>query len=110
MEVAGGGNAMHLSSGAGGSSFISGHNGCNAIDFDLSTSISNIVHTGNAIFSYNSKQYKFENTTMIDGNGYAWTTQKGELQAMPNYDGGYYSSGVGNTGDGHARITFISRN
>ncbi len=87
-------------SGAGGSSFISGHNGCNAIS-DLST-IDNIVHTGQSIHYSN---YKFTNTIMIDGVGYNWTTSKGSYIGMPTHDG--KSTMEGNTGNGYAKITLL---
>lgn len=90
---------------AGGSSFISGHNGCNAINYTQSTSSSNIVHTGNAVFSYNGVNYTFTNTKMIDGAGCVWTTQKGGTEQMPNPSGGYYTLGTGHSGNGYARIT-----
>lgn len=85
--------------GAGGSSFISGHNGCNAIS--SSSTESNISHTGSA---NHYSGYIFTNTLMIDGHGYVWTTEKGELQQMPKPTGGYYDSGKGHTGNGYARI------
>ena len=84
-----GGVVSHVvASGAGGSSFISGHPGCSAI-------------TG----------YTFTTgtTTMIDGIGKSWTTSSqttgGTTVQMPNPSGGYYASGVGHSGDGYARIT-----
>lgn len=46
---------------------------------------------------------------MIDGGGYQWTNAKQGLYAMPStVQGETYTSGYGNTGDGHARITLIS--
>ena len=44
---------------------------------------------------------------MIDGAGYAWTNVKGSLQQMPNPSGGNYALGVGHTGNGYARITYL---
>ena len=44
---------------------------------------------------------------MIDGAGYSWTNTKGSLQAMPNPSGGNYASGVGHSGNGYARITYL---
>lgn len=75
--------------GGGGSSFISGHNGCNAIDKD-GNNISNSVH-------YSGKY--FYNTTMIDGDGYSWTTSKGNQVGIPNSD-------ATNTKDGFAKISY----
>lgn len=84
-------------SGGGGSSFISGHNGCDAID-------SAGLHTGQPNH-YSGKV--FTNTEMIDGAGYKWTNVKGSLEQMPNPFGEFYSSGQGHTGNGFARITLL---
>ena len=84
--------------GAGGSSFISGHNGCNAID---EASIqSQIIHTGQ---SNHYSGYTFTNTKMVDGNGYNWTTVKSSYTGMPSYSS--YGTMTGNSGNGYARIT-----
>ena len=102
-------------SGAGGSSFISGHTGCVAITSSTSTdprtgtngaSCTTGISDNLCSIHYSGK--KFSNTVMIDGGGYAWTNTKGSLQQMPNPSGGNYASGVGKTGNGVARITFIS--
>ena len=86
----------------GGSSFISGHDGCNAID---STSTeNNIVHTNQA---NHYSGYVFTNTKMIDGAGYSWTNVKGSLEQMSKPSGGYYTSGTGHTGNGYAKITYL---
>lgn len=82
--------------GGGGSSFISGHNGCDAIVEKTG------AHTGQA------KHYSgrvFTDTVMIDGAGYGWTNVKGGVQLMPNISGGNYANGVGHTGNGYAKIT-----
>jgi len=79
--------------GAGGSSFISGHNGCNAIN-------SSGTHTGQSI--HYSGLY-FTNTVMIDGAGYQWTTAKGGYVGMPNLTG--TGTMTGNTGNGQVRIS-----
>ena len=104
----GGGSSLHVSSAAGGSSFIAGHSGCNAINISTSTS-SNIVHTGSYTVVYNGRNYEFQTSTtlMIDGAGYKWTNTKGSLQAMPKPAGGTYASGTGHTGNGYARITYL---
>lgn len=83
--------------GSGGSSFISGHLGCDAINLSG-------VHTGQANH-FSGKV--FTSTTMIDGDGYNWTNAKGVQVAMPNPNGGSYSLGTGNDSDGYARITYL---
>lgn len=75
--------------GGGGSSFISGHNGCTAIDENGNSSSSNIHY---------STKY-FYNTTMIDGDGYKWTTSKESQVGVP-------TSEATNTKDGFAKITY----
>lgn len=87
-------NAM-ASTGAGGSSFISGHEGCNALT-------SSGTHSNQSIHYSN---YKFYDTIMIDGDGYNWTTEKGSQTGMPSHDG--TSTMTGNTGHGYAKITLI---
>lgn len=107
QEQSGGGGGWYTGSrsshggAGGGSSYISGHIGCQAIS--PSATESNITHKANS--EYDS--YVFTNTVMIDGDGYAWTstTQPTKKQPMP-------SNGVtlvenGNTGDGYARITYL---
>ena len=74
-------------SGAGGSSFISGHTGCNAIS---SSSIStNIVHTGQP---NHYSGYVFTNTVMKAGN-----------ESMPSPTGG---TETGHSGNGYCKITW----
>ena len=95
-----GGEAGNSANAGGGSSFISGHDGCDAIEEESTET--NIIHTGQ------SKHYSglyFTNTLMIDGNGYKWTTKKEEYVGMPTHDG----LGImgGNIGNGYARITII---
>ncbi len=93
MRWGGGGNGYYSgysatdgNGGGGGSSYISGHPGC--------TSISG---------------YTFSSTKMIDGSGKLWTTSSqttgGSKEQMPKPSGGYYSSGVGHSSDGYAKIT-----
>ena len=86
--------------GAGGSSFISGHNGCKAIK--SSSTESSISHESHA---NHYSGYVFTSTIMIDGLGYQWTTTKGTLKTMPNPSGGNFASGKGNSGNGYCRIT-----
>lgn len=95
--------------GGGGSSFISGHEGCIAINADNSTK-DNIIHTGTSILTYSKKSYIFSETQMIDGKGYQWKKQKDSVINMPNPNGGYYDKGKGNIGNGYARITILSVN
>lgn len=85
---------------AGGSSYISGHNGCNAIK--ESSTAASIVHTGQP---NHYSGLVFTNTIMIDGAGYKWTTAKGAQTAMPKPAGGNYSLGSGHTGNGYAIIS-----
>ena len=96
----GGATANNVSSGAGGSSFISGHNGCDAIKKESTEN--NIIHTGESI--HYSGLY-FTNTVMIDGNGYNWTTEKGDYLKMPSHVDN--TTMTGNHGNGFARITMI---
>lgn len=84
----GGGSNSHGGAG-GGSSFISGYDGCDAIAENSTET--NIVHTGQSI---HYSGIKFENSNMISGNS-----------SVPTYDG--EGTMVGNTGDGHAKITYI---
>ena len=100
------------SSSTGGSSFISGHNGCDAIS-EASTS-SNIIHTGKSIH-YSGKN--FANTVMIDGYGQTWSTVVGDIVSYPNPFGGFYvlNNKIGRvdnldefSGNGYARITLLS--
>lgn len=99
--------------GGGGSSFVSGHTGCVAIASQTSTSprsangtsCTNGTTTNLCSVHYSNKV--FTDTLMIDGSGYKWTTTKGDLELMPNPNGGYYESGFGNSGDGYARITIL---
>ncbi len=91
----GGGHGVHpgngWTGGGGGSSFISGYPGCNAIS-ESSTS-TNIIHTGSPD---HYSGYVFTNMEMIAGNS-----------SMPSPAGG---AEIGHSGNGYARITFISAN
>ena len=98
----GGGAATHVQSGGGGSSFISWHDGCDAIT-ENSTS-TNIVHTGQSI---HYSDYVFSNTIMIDGRGYKWTDTAGtSIVGLPSGDGSTIVNG--NTGNGYAKITPVA--
>lgn len=86
---------------AGGSSFISGHNGCDAIASNSTST--NIIHTGQPNH-YSGKV--FTNTVMIDGYGYKWTTEKASTPiGMPTHDGS--GTMTGNAGDGYVKITYL---
>ena len=91
----GGGHGIHpgngWTGGGGGSSFISGYPGCNAIS-ESSTS-TNIIHTGSP---NHYSGYVFTNMQIIAGDS-----------PMPSPAGG---TETGHTGNGYARITFISAN
>ena len=104
------------SGGGGGSSYISGHTGAVAVTSTSSSSPRSGCTTGTtnnacSITPYinpaTNAGYTFTNTVMIDGAGYKWTNTKGSLQAMPNPSGGSYASGVGHSGNGYARITYL---
>lgn len=87
--------------GGGGSSFISGHAGCNAISKESTST--NIIHTGQANHYSN---LIFTDTLMIDGEGYQWADVKGNSVGVPNYDGTGKIS-LTEVRDGYAKITYI---
>ena len=87
--------------GGGGSSYISGHSGCNAVSKESTSS--NIIHTGN---SQHYSGYVFSNTLIIDGFGKKWTTKQENEVGTPTFDNS--STTLGNIGDGHAKITYLS--
>ena len=87
----GGANSAITCSGAGGSSFISGYPGCNAIS--SSSTGNNIIHTGQSNH-YSGKV--FTNPVMIDGGS-----------IMPKPKGG---NETGHSGDGYCIISWISPN
>lgn len=95
-----GGGATCASGSGGGSSFISGHNGCDAIS-EASTS-SNIIHTGQP---NHFSGYIFTNTVMIDGKGCSWTNVKGSCSNQPQPNG---SITTGHQSHGNVRVTLIS--
>ncbi len=98
----------YINPGIGGTSFISGHTGSVAIKSSTDQSPKEGCQTGtydnNCSIHYSEKV--FVNTIMIDGNGYEWTNEKGDLTLMPNPTGGYYYHETGHVKDGYARITF----
>lgn len=98
----GGSSSGHIASAGGGSSYISGYQGCVAINSssDISPrkdSNGNICSDGTTDIScsYHYSGYIFTDTKMIAGN-----------ESMPTYDG--KGNMTGNTGSGYAKITFIS--
>ena len=99
------------SAGAGGSSFISGHDGCLAIDknsleenINLKSGCTEDSKTIECSIHYSN--YKFENTEMIDGLGYKWTIEAGEQTGMPSPSG---EIEMGHDGNGYARITYLGK-
>lgn len=92
-------NVSGKSAGAGGSSYISGHDGCDSIAEE--STIKNIIHTGQSI---HYSGVKFKDTIMIDGAGYEWTTEKGIYTKMEDPLGNYVD---GKAGNGYARITLL---
>ena len=77
-----------VASGGSGSSFISGHTGCNAIS--SSSTSTNIVHTGQP---NHYSGYVFTNTIMKAGN-----------EVMPSPTGG---TETGHSGNGYCKITWM---
>ena len=83
----GGARSGHIASAGGGSSFISGYYGCDAIVSASSTS-----HTGQSI---HYSGMKFTNSTMKTGN-----------ESMPNTSGS--GDETGHSGNGYVKITLVS--
>ena len=92
-----------VSSGAGGSSYISGHEGCIGIDSGgtpLTKAYSKLIDS----ISYTN--YSFNNTVIVDGKGYSWSTViSSSSTGMPSPTSS--SLITGNTGSGYARITYL---
>ena len=84
-----GGTMDYTGAGGGGSSFISGHEGCDAIHED-SKDFNNIIHTKQSI---HYSKFEFYNTNMIDGN-----------KTMPHFN---QKECIGNNDLGAIRITFF---
>ena len=111
----GGSIAGSVGSAAGGSSYISGHTGSVAITSSSNRTPRNdssnsacTTGTSDNFCSIHYSNKKFTDTVMIDGSGYSWTNTKGSLQQMPTINGGLHESGIGNSGNGSAKITMIS--
>ena len=90
----------YASNAGGGSSFISGHNGCDAIAKESTEE--NIIHTGK---SFHYSGLYFTDTQMIDGREYNWTNKKENYIEMPTFNG--TSKMKGNSSHGYAKITFL---
>ena len=95
--------------GGGGSSFISGHPGCNAVNTSTG------AHLGASTkITYNSVTYTFTDTEMIDGDGYKWTsatqTRTYSNRSNPGVPSGASKVGVPtkpeSINDGYCRITY----
>ena len=89
-------NSWDGSPGYGGSGFISGHNGCNAIS--ASVNELPVTHSGSSV---HYSGLKFNPTEMIDGKGYVWTSTSRpatatKLSTITSNPGG---------GNGYAKIT-----
>lgn len=102
---------VYRGSAGSGSSFISGHTGCVAIksSTDITPKDGCTTGTTDNACSIHYSGKTFTDTLMIDGAGYSWTNVKGEQVQMPNPQGGYYDLGVGHTGNGYARITYLGK-
>ena len=101
--------STYYGSGGGGSSYISGHTGCVAITSSTNQSPKSGCSQGTTDneCSIRYSGLKFTNTKMIDGLGCSWTNVVGAQEQIPNPEGGYYDVGVGHTGNGYARITYL---
>jgi hypothetical protein len=89
---------------AGGSSFISGHRGCDAITENSTES--KIIHTH---YPYHYSNFVFSETMMIDGSGRIWENETaGDFTKMPNPKGNFLSLKKGNGGNGFIRITILA--
>lgn len=98
----GGGGGTYVGAG-GGSSYISGHAGCIGID-SSGNPVSNEYSSIADSLSYTN--YKFSNTSMIDGQGYPWSTVKSNSSSgQPTNNG--ISTQVGQSGSGFAKITYL---
>ena len=91
-----------VTNGSGGSSFISGYDGSDAIT-EESTS-SNIIHTGQSI---HYSGLKFDYGLMVRGNGTVKDGNAYSVYLMPNPEGGNFAQGTGKTGNGYAIIEYM---
>ncbi len=91
----GSGIVMGIMPSGGGSSFISGHDGCDAI-LEASTA-SSIKHSGQ---SEHYSHLVFKDTVMIDAAGYQWTSERGEMVGAKIPE-------IETNGNGLAKITYL---
>lgn len=118
----GGGGSTHVQGAGGGSSYISGHIGCVAIEgsstqdnitFPTKNSVACDDGTIDIECSKHYLGYVFTSTKMIDGNGYEWKYHDGDTEVtastsvvgMPTHSG--TGTMTGNTGNGYAKITYV---
>lgn len=88
--------------GSGGTSFISGFNGCDAITEDSTST--KITHTGQSVH-YSGVVFQYG--LMIRGNGVAETDLGLQYKLMPSPTGSTYDLGIGNSGNGYAIIEYL---
>ncbi len=91
-----GGRTANWVQGTGGSSYVSGYEGCIAIKSATDTT-PKVTTYSKIEDSYHYSGKIFENATMIDGN-----------TSMPTYDG--EETMIGNSGNGYAKITYVGEN
>lgn len=91
-------SATNTGSGTGGSSFISGHIGCDAIS-NASTGFDNIIHTGQPVH-YSNLSFSF--TEMIDGSRAMPKPTKYPPTSLDDYE-------IGHQGHGFIRISLIEQ-
>ena len=124
VDVAGGGGgyyggyakssgqaSVYNAAGGGGSSYISGHVGSIAIKSQdnispRKDSNDEVCEDGTTDIEC-SKHYSgfvFDDTVMVDGDGYNWTTEKETQTGMPKTSGEGLENG--HSGDGFAKITY----
>ena len=122
-----GGYSLTAANSSGGSSYISGHTGsisisdssvANNIIFrndsngvvcnsDLSEGYNSLGYNDDTICSNHYSGYVFNNTVMIDGNGYEWSNDKESYIGQIQPDG---TNIQGHIGYGYARITYLGNN
>ena len=91
-----------VTNGSGGSSFISGYDGADAISEDSTST--NIIHTGQSI---HYSGLKFDYGLMVRGNGTIKDRNMYVGYLMPNPAGGNFAQGIGKTGNGYAIIEYM---